>query len=75
MQARNIEPRRFWRHSKHRPWLSALSDVEGAIEECRTCGAHTPLGEWRGEWFCRDCLDIATQSYLDPDYDDLGVAG
>ena len=75
MHMRNIEPRRFWRLRRYRPVEPPIFDLEGPIEKCRTCGADAPLGEWRGEWFCTECLEQATQGYLAPDYDDLGGPG
>ena len=71
MQANNLEPRRFWRQQKKRYWSLPPSDMEEPIEECGACGDDRMLAEWRGAWFCTECLDDAIQSYLDPTPDDL----
>lgn len=75
MQASNLEPRRSWKDHRARNLRSPWSELEHSMEQCRTCGVETPLGEWRGEWFCRECLDRASQRFLDPEYDDLGGPG
>ena len=75
MQASNLEPRRHWRMGKWHDLRSHLLEIEHLLERCRSCRAVTSFGEWRGEWFCHECLEHSSQECLDPEYDDLGGSG
>lgn len=75
MHTNNLEARRFWQHPKFAYWNFDPEFDSDVVPACAACGMRTFLGDWRGEWFCGDCIEHATQSQLDSDYDDLGVAG
>ena len=75
MQTNTLESRRFWRQPKAKRWSFDSHDFADLALTCTACGLRTLAGDWRGQWFCSDCIERGSQAHLDSDYDDLGVPG